>query len=49
MNKEKSIKKMLFKEIGNVAISLGDKAVGKCLIAGLYDPKIPQALRDEKK
>jgi len=49
MRKRNEIKNKLLKEIGDTAISLGGKAVGKCIIVGFYDPKIPQALKDEKK
>ena len=45
MKKGNEIKKV----IGNAAINLGGKAVGKCMIPGMFDPKIPQALKDEKK
>jgi len=49
MKKGNEIKKVLLKEIGDAAITLGGKAVGKCVIPGMFDPKIPQALKDEKK
>lgn len=37
------IKKM----IGNLVIKVGEHSVGKCMIPGMYDPEIPQKLRDE--
>ena len=43
------MKKNLQTNIGNFAVSLGKYAVGKCMIPGMYDPKIPQKLHDEMK
>lgn len=39
------MKKNLKKNIGNFAIHLGKHAVGKCMIPGLFDPKIPEMLK----
>lgn len=35
--------------LGNWVIKLGEHSVGKCMIPGMYDPKIPQELKDEIK
>lgn len=35
------------KLLGNLVIKLGEHSVGKCTIPGMYDPKIPQVLKDE--
>lgn len=32
--------------IGNLIIQLGEHSVGKCMIPGMFDPKIPQELKD---
>lgn len=37
----------LKKRIGKWVIKLGGHAVGKCMIPGMYDPKIPKALKEE--
>ncbi|MDO4337427.1 MAG: hypothetical protein Q4C91_04970 [Eubacteriales bacterium] len=47
--RKKELKKFIVKSIGDAAISLGTKAVGKCMIPGLFDPKLPESLREEKK
>mgnify|MGYP001286335405 CR=1 FL=1 len=31
--------------IGNFAINMGKHAVGKCMIPGMFDPKIPDELK----
>lgn len=33
--------------LGNWVIKLGEHSVGKCMIPGMYDPKIPQELKDD--
>ncbi|MCI7595455.1 MAG: hypothetical protein MSS92_04470 [Lachnospiraceae bacterium] len=43
------MKKNLKRNIGNFAISLGKYAVGKCIIPGMFDPKIPEAIKEEQK
>lgn len=35
--------------IGETVIKLGQHAVGKSLIFGMFDPEIPQQLKDEMK
>lgn len=37
------------KWIGRCAIKLGQYSVGKSTLPGLYDPKIPEALKKEMK
>ena len=37
------------RNIGNFAINLGKRAVGKCMIPGMFDPKIPEAIKGEQK
>ena len=37
--KDKSVKKVIIKELGDFAVFLGGKAVGKCMVPGLFDPK----------
>ncbi|MCM1499552.1 MAG: hypothetical protein NC124_13890 [Clostridium sp.] len=32
---------------GNLVIKIGEQAVGKCIIPGMFDPEIPQKLRLE--
>lgn len=39
------MKKKLKRNIGNIAINLGKHAVGKCMIPGMYDPKIPDEIK----
>lgn len=39
------MKDRLKRTIGNFAISAGKYAVGKSLVAGMFDPKIPDALK----
>lgn len=36
------------KSIGNFAIGLGKHAVGKCMIPGMFDPKIPDILKADE-
>ncbi len=43
------MKKELKKNIGNLAIKVGKHAVGKCMIPGMFDPKIPDAIKKEMK
>lgn len=43
------MKKTLKRNIGNFAINLGKHAVGKCMIPGMFDPKIPDEIKGEKK
>ena len=33
--------------IGNMVIKLGEHSVGKSIIPGMFDPEIPQRLRQE--
>ncbi|MDD7795015.1 hypothetical protein [Clostridium sp. 'White wine YQ'] len=37
----KDMKKQLLTKIGEASSKLSDKAMGKCIILGLYEPKIP--------
>ena len=37
----------LKKCIGKFYVTLGTHAVGKCMVPGMFDPKIPSALREE--
>ncbi len=39
------MKKKMKKSIGNFAINLGKNAVGKCMIPGMFDPKIPEIIK----
>ena len=39
------MKNSLKKNLGNLAINMGKHAVGKCMIPGMFDPKIPNALK----
>lgn len=43
------VKKNVKRNIGDFAIYLGKHAVGKCMIPGMFDPKIPNALRSDMK
>lgn len=43
------MKEKLKRDIGNLAIKLGKHAVGKCMIPGMFDPKIPDILKMHKK
>lgn len=43
------MKKNVKRNIGDFAIYLGKHAVGKCMIPGMFDPKIPNALRSDMK
>ncbi len=43
------MKRNLKKNLGNFAINMGKHAVGKCMIPGMFDPKIPNALKEETK
>lgn len=43
------MKRDLKKNIGNLVISLGKHAVGKCMIPGMFDPKIPEEIRGDIK
>lgn len=36
------------KSIGNFAINMGKHAVGKCMIPGMFDPKIPDEIKGDK-
>lgn len=38
------MKKNVKRNIGNFAINLGKHAVGKCMIPGMFDPKIPNEI-----
>lgn len=49
MKKRDYMKKAVIKRSGDIAIFLGGKAVGKCMVPGLFDPKIPEVLCKEKK
>ena len=42
------MKKNLKRMIGNLAINLGKHAVEKSVAVGMYDPKIPDALKMDK-
>ena len=46
--KDKSVKKVIIKELGDFAVFLGGKAVGKCMVPGLFDPKIPEVIKKKK-
>lgn len=35
------------KVIGNWVIKLGEHSVGKCMIPGMYDPRIPKELKND--
>lgn len=35
------------KLIGNLAINLGKHAIGKCMIPGMYDPQIPDKIKED--
>lgn len=37
------------RNIGNIAINVGKHAVGKCMIPGMFDPKIPNEIKEEKR
>lgn len=41
-------KRKVVKKLGGVIMDLGNKAVGKSLILGLYEPKIPEILKNIK-
>ncbi|WP_154677805.1 hypothetical protein [Schaedlerella arabinosiphila] len=43
------MKKNIKKTIGNIAINLGKYAVGKSIVMGMYDPKIPDILKTNNK
>lgn len=43
------MKKNLKRNIGNLAINLGKHSVGKCMIPGMFDPKVPEALKGAQK
>lgn len=43
------MKKNFKKNLGNFAINMGKHAVGKCMIPGMFDPKIPNELKAEVK
>ena len=43
------VNKQSKKVIGNLAINLGKYAVGKSIIPGMYDPKIPAILKTDSK
>lgn len=42
------MKKNVKSTIGNLAINLGKHAVGKCMIPGMFDPKIPDEIKGDK-
>lgn len=42
------MKKTLKTAIGNLATNLGKHAVGKSIALGMYEPKIPEKLKEEK-
>lgn len=42
------MKKGLKRKIGDFAINFGKRAVGKCIIPGMFDPKIPSELKKQK-
>ena len=46
---EKIMNKNFKKSIGNFAINMGKHAVGKCMIPGMFDPKIPDELKRDTK
>ena len=49
MRKEKEeMKKNMKKAIGNMVIHVGKHAVGKSMGFGMYDPKIPEMLKEAK-
>lgn len=41
------MKKNLKKNLGNFAINMGKHAVGKCMIPGMFDPKIPEEIKGD--
>lgn len=41
------MKDELKKVVGNWVIKLGERAVGKCMIPGMYDPQIPKELKED--
>lgn len=43
------MKKNLKKDIGNLAINLGKHAVSKCMIPGMFDPRIPEEIKGDMK
>ncbi len=43
------MKENLKRNIGNFAINLGKHAVGKCMIPGMFDPKIPNILKSDNR
>lgn len=43
------MKETVKRKIGKMAIRMGKKAVGKCMIPGMFDPKIPDLLKKEQK
>ncbi|MBE5063966.1 hypothetical protein INF30_11950 [Lachnospiraceae bacterium DSM 108991] len=43
------MKEKLKRSIGNLAINLGKHAVGKCMIPGMFDPRIPDEIKDMKR
>lgn len=40
------MKKNIKRIIGNFVINLGKNAVGKCMIPGMFDPKIPDVIKE---
>lgn len=43
------MRKEVREAIGKMAISLGSRAVGKSVMWGMYDPKIPEEVKKEKR
>lgn len=48
MKGDNNMKKNVKSTIGNLAINLGKHAVGKCMIPGMFDPKIPYEIKGDK-
>lgn len=41
------MKKEIKRTFVKMVMKLGEQAVGKCIIPGMFDPEIPQKLKDE--
>lgn len=41
------MKRNLKKNLGNFAINMGKHAVGKCMIPGMFDPRIPDEIKED--
>lgn len=41
------MKRNLKKNFGNFAINMGKHAVGKCMIPGMFDPRIPDEIKED--